>query len=87
MKSILEKFYGDGIQIEEKLPSDPDYRKALGEANRLREELAAGFSDKELSMWNDLWEALADMDFIERTRLSVDSFRLGARMMLETMSE
>ena len=85
---ILEEFWYGKIEPMEYGPfSNEEYKELLRFISENEEKLQATFSDKQKELFSKYTECVQEFQTISECLLFQNSFRLGARMMLEVMEE
>jgi len=88
MSSILEELYFGNINPSEKrFVRDSQYDKAIQAISTNGERLTELLTDKEKSLFLDYANAQSEINSISMIESFVDGFRLGAKIMLEVMSD
>ena len=86
--SILEElWYGNIEPTEYDTSSCKEYKKALQLVNRNEEELHATMTDAQKELFSRYADSVREFQDMAECLLFQNSFRLGARMMLEIMEE
>ena len=87
MKTIEDLFFGNNIPFE--LPAiDPDERRHLSELlNRIEDPFLKEMTKEQRKTYSDCMEARLDIEIAEMRDAFVRGFRMGARLMLETLTE
>ena len=85
---ILEDFWYGNIEPTEYDTSPcKEYKKALQLINRNEEELHATMTDAQKELFSRYADSVREFQDMAESLLFQNSFRLGARMMLEIMEE
>lgn len=85
---ILEEFWYGNIEPAEYEPSsDKECKKALQLIVRNEEKLLATMTDEQKELFSRYTDALREHQAITERMLFQNSFKLGARIMLEVMEE
>ena len=85
---ILEDFWYGNIEPTEYDTSHcKEYKKALQLINRNEEELHATMTDAQKELFSRYADSVREFQDMAECLLFQNSFRLGARMMLEIMEE
>ena len=87
MKLLEEFWYGNIEPIEYGLFSCEEYRDLLRLMAKNEEKLQATFSDEQRELFSKYTDCVQEVQTISECLLFQNSFRLGARMMLEVMEE
>ena len=86
--SILEElWYGNIEPTEYDTSPCKEYKKALQLVNRNEEELHATMTDAQKVLFSRYADSVREFQDMAECLLFQNSFRLGARMMLEIMEE
>ena len=86
--SILEElWYGNIESTEYDTSPCKEYKKALQLVNRNEEELHATMTDAQKELFSRYADSVREFQDMAECLLFQNSFRLGARMMLEIMEE
>lgn len=85
---ILEEFwYGNIEPMEYGLFSNGEYKELLRLITKNEEKLQATFSNEQKELFSKYIDCVQEFQAISECLLFQNSFRLGARMMLEVMGE
>lgn len=87
MKLLEEFWYGNIEPAEYEDSSDKECKKALQLIVRNEEKLLAAMTDKQKELFSRYTDALREYQSITERMLFQNSFKLGARIMLEVMEE
>ena len=86
--SILEDFwYGNIEPSEYDTSSDKEYKEALLRISRNEESLQDTLTDAQRKLFSQSLDSVREFQAMAECLLFQNSFRLGARMMLEIMDE
>ena len=86
--SILEKlWYGEVDPSEYDVSSCEEYKKLLSLIDRNEEKLRTTLSDEQKELFSKYLECMEDLHALAECMLFQNSFKLGAKMMLEVMEE
>ena len=86
--SILEElWYGNIEPTEYDTSPCKEYKKALQLVNRNEEELHATMTDAQKELFSRYADSVREFQDMAESLLFQNSFRLGARMILEIMEE
>lgn len=85
---ILEEFWYGNIEPMEYGPfSNEEYKELLRLITKNEEKLQATFSDKQKELFSKYTDCVQELQTISECLLFQNSFRLGAKIMLEVMEE
>ena len=85
---MLEEFWYSNIEPMEYDPfSNEEYKELLRLITKNEEKLQATFSDEQKELFSKYTDCVQEFQTISECLLSQNSFRLGAKMMLEVMEE
>ena len=85
---ILEEFWYGNIEPMEYGPfSNEEYKELLRLITKNEEKLQATFSDEQKDLFSKYTDCFQEFQTISECLLFQNSFRLGAKMMLEVMEE
>ena len=85
---ILEEFwYGNIEPTDYDADASKEYKEALRLISRNEEKLQATMTDKQKELFSRYADAVREYQTIAECLLFQNSFKLGARMMLEVMEE
>ena len=85
---ILEEFwYGNVEPMEYGSFSKEEYKELLRLITKNEEKLQATFSNEQKELFSKYTDCIQEFQTISERLLFQNSFRLGARMMLEVMEE
>ena len=85
---ILEEFWYGNIEPMEYGPfSNEEYKELLRLITKNEEKLQATFSDEQKELFSKYTDCVQEFQTISESLLFQNSFRLGAKMMLEVMEE
>jgi len=85
---ILEEFWYGNIEPMEYGPfSNEEYKELLRLITKNEEKLQATFSAEQQELFSKYTDCVQEFQAISECLLFQNSFRLGARMMLEVMEE
>ena len=85
---ILEEFWDGNIEPMEYGPfSNEEYKELLRLITKNEEKLQATFSDEQKKLFSKYTDCVQEFQTISECLLFQNSFRLGARMMLEVLEE
>ena len=87
MKLLEEFWYGNIEPAEYEDSSDKECKKALQLIVRNEEKLLAAMTDEQKELFSRYTDALREYQSITERMLFQNSFKLGARIMLEVMEE
>ena len=86
--SILEEFwYGNIEPTEYDTSSSKEYKEMLQLISRNEEKLLATMTDSQKDLFSRYQDCVREFQAMAECLLFQNSFRLGARMMLEVMDE
>ena len=87
MKTIEDLFFGNNIPFE--LPAlDPDERRHLSELlNEIEDPFLKELTREQRKTYDNCMEARLDIEVAEMRDAFVRGFRMGVRLMLETITE
>ena len=86
--NVLEEFwYGNLEPAEYDTSPNPEYKELLHLISRNEEKLLATMTDDQKDLFSRYQNCVRDFQAIAECLLFQNSFRLGARMMLEVMDE
>ncbi len=86
--NILEAFWYGNIEPSEYDTSpDPEYKKILQLISRNEDKLLATMTDAQKELFRKYANCVREYQVMAECLLFQNSFRLGARMMLEVMEE
>ena len=86
--SLLEEFWYGNIEPTEYCTSDSkEYKEALRLIARNEEKLQATMTDEQKELFSRYTDAVREYQTMAECLLFQNSFKLGARMMLEVMDE
>ena len=86
--SILEKLWCGEIKPTEYDPSPcKEYKELLSLVNRNEEKLRATMTDEQKALFDKHMECVVDLHALAECMLFQNSFRLGARIMVEVMTD
>ena len=85
---ILEEFwYGNVEPMEYGSFSNEEYKELLRLITKNEEKLQATFSNEQIELFSRYTDCVQEFQTISECLLFQNSFRLGAKMMLEVMEE
>lgn len=85
---ILEEFWYANVEpMEYGSFSNEEYKELLRLITKNEEKLQATFSDEQRELFSKYTDCVQEFQTISECLLFQNSFRLGARMMLEVMEE
>ena len=84
---ILEEFWYGNIEPTEYDTSSKAYKKLLGLICRNEEKLRGTMTDEQKELFEQYSDCVQEHDTITDCLIFQNSFKLGARMMLEVMEE
>ncbi len=85
---ILEEFwYGNIEPTDYDVDASKEYKEVLRLITRNEEKLQATFTDEQRELFSRYSDAVREYQTMAECLLFQNSFRLGARMMLEVMAE
>ena len=85
---ILEEFwYGNIEPSEYNVASCREYKEALQLMNRNEDKLRATMTDEQKELFSRYTDCVREFQTLTECLLFQNSFKLGARMMLEVMEE
>lgn len=87
MRILEELWYGNIEPTEYDTSPCEEYRKALQLVNRNEEELHATMTDAQKELFSRYADSVREFQDMAGCLMFQNSFRLGARMMLEIMEE
>ena len=87
MKTIEDLFFGNNIPFE--LPAlDPDERRHLAELlNGVEDPFLKELTKEQRKTYSDCMEARLDIEIAEMRDAFVRGFRMGVRLMVETLTK
>ena len=86
--NILEEFwYGNLEQAEYDTSPSPEYKKQLQLISRSEEKLLATMTDTQKDLFSRYQDCVREFQAMTECLLFQNSFRLGAKMMLEIMQD
>lgn len=87
MKLLEELWYGNIEPTEYDSDTSKEYKEALHLISRNEEKLQATMTDEQKELFSRYMDAVREYQTMAECLLFQNSFRLGARMMLEVMEE
>ncbi|MCI7147067.1 MAG: hypothetical protein MSA45_02895 [Firmicutes bacterium] len=87
MRILEELWYGNVEPMEYSSFSNEKYKELLRLITKNEEKLQATFSDEQKELFSRYTDCVQEFQTISECLLFQNSFRLGARMMLEVMEE
>ena len=87
MKTLEELWYGNIEPSEYDTSSDQDYRAALKKVTETEGQLLVAMTEEEQDLFINYQDSERELQSIAECLLFQNSFRLGARVMLEIMAE
>ena len=87
MKLLEELWYGNIEPTEFDANADKDYKEALRLITRNEEKLQATMTDEQKELFSRYTDCVREYQSMAECLLFQNSFRLGARIMLEVMAE
>ena len=87
MKLLEELWYGNIEPTEYDSDASKEYREALRLISRNEEKLLATMTDEQKELFSRYMDAVREYQTMAECLLFQNSFKLGARMMLEVMEE
>ena len=87
MRILEELWYGNVEPMEYGSFSNGEYKELLRLITKNEEKLQATFSDEQKVLFSKYTDCVQEFQTISECLLFQNSFRLGARMMLEVMEE
>ena len=84
---ILEEFWYGNIEPAEYDTSNPEYKKALQRVVQSEEKLLTTLTDEQKKLFTKYADCVREYQVMAECLLFQNSFRLGARIMLEVMAE
>ena len=85
--SVLEDFWYGNIEPSEYDTSAKEYKEALQRISRNEESLQDTLTDSQRKLFAQYLDSVREFQAMAECLLFQNSFRLGARMMLEIMDE
>ena len=87
MKLLEEFWYGNIEPTEYDANASKEYKEALRLITRNEEKLQATMTDEQNELFSRYMDAVREHQTMAESLLFQNSFKLGARMMLEVMEE
>lgn len=87
MRMLKELWYGNIEPSEYNTSSCEEYKKALCSIINSEEKLQSTFTDEQKKLFSQYTGAVREYQTMAECQLFQNSFKLGARMMLEVMEE
>lgn len=87
MRILEELWYGNIEPTEYDSDASKEYREALRLISRNEEKLLATMTDEQKELFSRYTDVVREYQTMAECLLFQNSFRLGARMMLEVMEE
>lgn len=87
MKILEEMWYGNVDPVEYDAAPTEKYKDAIRLVARNEEKLLATMTDTQKDLFTRFMDSLRDYHALSECLLFQNSFKLGARIMLETMEE
>lgn len=87
MRLLEEFWYGNIEPTVYDADADKEYKEALRLITRNEEKLQATMTDEQKELFSRYTDAVREYQTMAERLLFQNSFRLGARMMLEVMAE
>ncbi len=87
MKILEEFWYGNIEPTEYDMPPTKEYKELLQLICRNEEKLQATFTDEQKDLFSRYVDCVREFQAMADCLLFQNSYRLGARMMLEVMNE
>ena len=87
MRILEECWYGNIEPMEYGSFSNEEYKELLRLITKNEEKLQATFSDEQKELFSRYTDCVQEFQTISESLLFQNSFRLGARMILEIMEE
>lgn len=82
---ILEQLWNETLHPAEIIKNDPRYSKLLDTADEIEKKLLSLLTDEEKELFHKLKDTRTELYSIDEYDIFVNSFRIGARIMLEIM--
>ena len=88
MKSIIEElWYGNICPQEGGVSNSPEFKELYGYITRYRSELEGTMSDEQKRILNKMMECRNEIDCLIEAKIFANGLKLGAKLMLEMLSE
>lgn len=87
MKLLEELWYGNIEPTDFDVDAGKDYKEALRLITRNEEKLQATMTDEQKELFSRYMDCVREHQSMAESLLFQNSFRLGARIMLEVMAE
>lgn len=85
---FIEKLWSEGLLPSEmKRGAGTQYKKQLSEVEKTSEKLFTMLSEDEKKIFEKYMDSQAELSCMDNCEIFASGFRIGARMMLEVMSE
>lgn len=88
MKRMLEKlYYGEVYRDENILPRGEEFEKVNGRVSKLEDELESELREAEFKLYNELSSTQNERDSYYYAETFIEGFNIGARIMMEVLSD
>ncbi len=88
MKSMIEElWYGNIIPQEDGIFNKPEFKELFGYTARHRSDLEETLSEKQKELLEKMMDNRNEFDSLAEARVFAYGFKLGAKLMLEMLSE
>ena len=85
---FIEKLWSEGlVPSEMKRRAAPEYKKQLSKVEKISEQLFTLLSEDEKKLFENYMDSQAELFCMDNCEIFASGFRIGARIMLEVMSE
>ena len=88
MRSVInELWHGNIVPQEDSRTNSPQMKELLGYMSRHHEELEKSFTDEQKEIFEKFHDCWSEYMSLAEKAIFVYAFKLGANLMLETLSE
>ena len=87
MNILYELYNGNIVPSEKFVKKGSEYKMLLERLAELSEELAQKFDENDRKIWGEIWDTETTMERMGDRESFVDGFCIGARLMLEIMTQ
>ncbi|MCT4615891.1 MAG: hypothetical protein N4A49_13590 [Marinifilaceae bacterium] len=88
MRRILEKlYYGEIYRNEEVFPKGEKFIKINGKVGKLENDFTSRLDKAEFRLYDELLTTLNERDSYYYLETFIEGFKIGARMMMEVLSD
>lgn len=86
-KTIENLYYGNSVPSDRPIDNDGEYKRLLHESAQAAEKLMEGLTDQQKELFNDYVTKNGIADYERECSTFVEGFKIGIRLLIESISD